>query len=56
MAPYDLSGKVALVTGAARGIGAAVALELLRAGAAVVAGVRLLSTADELEASLWKGR
>ncbi|MEN9936557.1 MAG: hypothetical protein RLZZ387_3136 [Chloroflexota bacterium] len=52
MAPYDLSGKVALVTGAARGIGAAVALELLRAGAAVVAGVRLLSTADELEASL----
>jgi 3-oxoacyl-[acyl-carrier protein] reductase len=36
MSAYRLSGKVALVTGASRGIGAAVALELASRGAAVV--------------------
>jgi 3-oxoacyl-[acyl-carrier protein] reductase len=44
----SLEGKTALVTGGSRGIGRAVALELGRAGAAVVVGYR--SGAEEAEA------
>jgi 3-oxoacyl-[acyl-carrier protein] reductase len=44
----SLDGKTALVTGASRGIGKAVALELSRAGASVVVGYG--SAADEAEA------
>ena len=44
----SLEGKTALVTGASRGIGRAIALELGRAGAAVVVGYR--SGAEEAEA------
>ena len=44
----SLAGKTALVTGGSRGIGAAVARELARAGATVVVGYR--SGADEAEA------
>ena len=47
-----LAGKIALVTGAARGIGRAAALELARRGATVVAGVRRVETAGDLEAEL----
>ena len=44
----SLDGKTALVTGASRGIGRAIALELARAGARVVIGYR--SGADEAAA------
>ena len=44
----SLEGKSALVTGASRGIGRAIAAELVRAGASVVVGYR--SGAEEAEA------
>jgi NAD(P)-dependent dehydrogenase (short-subunit alcohol dehydrogenase family) len=40
MEQYPLEGKVAVVTGAARGIGRAIALDLARAGADVAVGLR----------------
>lgn len=44
----DLSGKTALVTGANRGIGAAIALGLAKAGANIVGTSRQMSSSEEI--------
>lgn len=47
-----LAGQVALVTGASRGIGRAIAGELASAGAAVVAGARSAPELEHLQAEI----
>jgi NAD(P)-dependent dehydrogenase (short-subunit alcohol dehydrogenase family) len=47
--PKPLADRIALVTGASRGIGAALALELAKAGAHVVAVARTVGGLEELD-------
>jgi NAD(P)-dependent dehydrogenase (short-subunit alcohol dehydrogenase family) len=52
MSAWSLDGRVALVTGAGRGIGRGCALELARAGAAVVLVARTESELDSVAAEI----
>jgi NAD(P)-dependent dehydrogenase (short-subunit alcohol dehydrogenase family) len=49
---FDLTGKIALITGASRGIGAAVAHAYARAGASVVLASRKQADLDEVAAEI----
>ena len=50
--PFDLTGQVALVTGAARGLGRAIAVSLAQSGADVAIGLRDLSIVNGLVAEI----
>ena len=52
--PFDLTGKVALVTGAGRGLGVSMATELARAGAYVVPSARTTSEIEKTAARIHK--
>jgi NAD(P)-dependent dehydrogenase (short-subunit alcohol dehydrogenase family) len=49
---FDLAGKIALVTGAARGIGQACAIALAQAGADIALGLRDVESAQELATTI----
>jgi len=49
---FDLTGDVALVTGAARGLGRAISLALAHAGADVALGLRDVKTGSELASEI----
>ena len=53
--PFDLGGRVAVVTGASRGIGEAIARAYAAAGASVVLASRTQETLDEVAASIRAG-
>jgi NAD(P)-dependent dehydrogenase (short-subunit alcohol dehydrogenase family) len=53
---FDLTGKVAVITGASKGLGRAMALGFADAGADVVVSSRRVDACEEGEASLANGQ
>lgn len=53
-APIDLTSQIALVTGSSRGIGRAIAVELAKAGAHIIAVARTQGSLEELDDFLLK--
>jgi len=51
---FDLKGKTALVTGAARGLGRAISLALANAGADIALGLRDVNTGEDLVREIQK--
>src|SRR3546814_3716724 len=49
---FDLTGKVAIITGSSRGIGRAIAEALVEAGACVVISSREQSTCEEVASAI----
>ncbi|MFA5122185.1 SDR family NAD(P)-dependent oxidoreductase [Zavarzinia sp.] len=49
---FDMTGKVAVVTGSSRGIGRAIAIELARAGASVVISSRKAEACEKVRAEI----
>ena len=52
---FDFSGRIALVTGASRGIGRAAALALSKAGAHVIISARSTAALEELDDEIRAG-
>ena len=52
MSLFDLSGKVALITGSTKGIGLAIATHMAEAGAKVVISSRNQDACDEVAANI----
>lgn len=50
--PFDLSNRLAVVTGAGKGIGRGIALQLAKAGADVIVSARTLSDLEEVAAAI----
>ncbi|NKB99113.1 MAG: SDR family oxidoreductase [Pseudomonadales bacterium] len=50
--PFDLSGRLAVVTGAGKGIGRGIALQLANAGADVIVSARTQSDLEEVAAAI----
>ncbi len=56
MSLFDLTGRVAVITGASKGIGRAIALECAKMGATVVVSSRKIEACEAVVAEIRDGR